>query len=83
MIQKAQTPEQLKVSDLKYYIYPSGMNWIKLNRDLVNHYIIEDLVKLSERMEIEYKIIPGRKHSNILIDPIVYDEYMSDVQEGE
>lgn len=78
-----QTPEQLKVADLKYYIDSGGIKWIKLNRDLVNHYIIEDLVKLSERMGIEYKIIPWRKHSNILIDPIVYDEYMSDVQEGE
>lgn len=83
MIPKVETPEQLKAMNLKYYIDNSGFKWIKLNRGLTNHLIIKDLIKLSELMEIEYKNIPGTKFSNILIDPVVYDEYMKDVQEGE
>jgi hypothetical protein len=80
---KVQTPEQLKVSDLKYYIDARGIQWIKLNRNLTNHFIIKDLIDLSKRMEIEYKNAYSPKFSYILIDPLVYDEYMSDVPEGE
>ncbi|MDD3077310.1 MAG: hypothetical protein PHE44_12290 [Proteiniphilum sp.] len=82
MIPKAQTPEQLKVMNLRYHIDMRGTKWIKLNRSLADHYIIDDLIKLSKEMGIEYKIITGNKFPNILIDPVVYDEYMSDVLEG-
>lgn len=83
MIPKAETPEQLKVKNMRYYLDSNGNKWISLNRGTTNHHIIKDLITLSERMGIESKVIPGNPYSTILIDPVVYDEYMTDVSEGE
>lgn len=83
MIPISQTPEQLKVRDLKYYLDSRGNKWIQLNRGLTDNFIIKDLIALSERLGVDYKVIPGNTFSTILIDPDVYDEYMSDVSEGE
>jgi len=80
---QAQTPEQLKGRNVPYYIDNRGMKWIKLNRGLTNNLIIKDLIKLSELMEIKYVVIPHTPYSTILIDPDVYDEYMSDIVEAE
>lgn len=82
-IPPAQTPEQLKGRNIPSYIDNRGMKWIRLNRGLTNHLIIKDLIKLSEMRDIKYIVIPHTPYSTILIDPEVYDEYMSDILEDE